>query len=557
MGLILRKYCVAMPSRIALGAVCAMIAFSVHAQPDQQLSGRLDAELAVTNLDVMGERLYTRDILRTVYRSRSFQPIWMTEHGVSEEAAQFIDWLRTVPSAHGLRPEDYHLDALVVMQNEPTRDLAELELMLSDAFLICASHLLEGRINPETLESEWAANRRHDDLVPLLERVGGDRSAGALLEQLLPQHADYRALVAYLAELRALHREGGWPIVDQGPTLRRADAGRRVVQLTERLRLSGDLRAPISDLFTVEVAAAVQRFQARHGLNEDGLVGRATLAALNRSVESRIDQIIVNLERWRWLPETLGDRYVLVNVAAFRLDAVERGISALHMKVVVGLPYRRTPVFSDTIRFLVLNPNWEVPPRIAVEDKLPLIKANPRYLLEEGYQLLLGSGADERVVDPLTVDWTKITRRNFPFRLRQLPGPFNPLGRVKFMFPNKFSVYLHDTPSRGLFAEDARAFSSGCIRLEAPFDLAELLLRDDPDWPRARIELAAAEDMQQTVWLPRPMPIHLLYWTAWIDPSNGSLHFSDDVYGRDAGLLRELREPPPDRVSPSDRLLTP
>jgi murein L,D-transpeptidase YcbB/YkuD len=262
-------------------------------------------------------------------------------------------------------------------------------------------------------------------------------------------------------------------------------------------------------------------------------------------VQARIDQVIVNLERWRWLPEELGDFYVVVNIASFRLDVVRDGKSVLDMRIVVGTPYRRTPVFSDQIRYLVLNPYWEVPGRIAIQDKLPLIKRNPNYLAEQGFTVLQGWGTAERIIDPSTVNWTGLSQQNFPYRLRQSPGPLNALGRVKFMFPNRFSVYLHDTPARELFDRETRTFSSGCIRVEAPLELAETLLSGDPRWSRAAINTASRAGREETVQLPTPVPVHLQYWTAWISRTDGRLQFSNDVYGRDQAVLRGLREAAP------------
>jgi murein L,D-transpeptidase YcbB/YkuD len=334
--------------------------------------------------------------------------------------------------------------------------------------------------------------------------------------------------------------------VPAGATLREGEAGERVDALIDRLIASNDLEdMPHPATFDATVALAVRRFQARHGLTDDAVVGQQTLHALNVPIQERIDQIIVNLERWRWLPEDLGDYYIIVNIAGFRLDVVENETSILDMRVVVGQPYRRTPVFSDRIRYLVLSPYWEIPPSIAVRDKLPLVKRDPGYLATQGYELLSGWGDQERAIDPAEVDWSRVTAQNFSYRMRQRPGPYNALGAVKFMFPNKFAVYLHDTPSRELFGQTARAFSSGCIRLERPFDLAELLLGDQADWTRSAIETAAGAGSEQTVRLTRPVPVHLLYWTAWTDPSGGVIQFRDDIYGRDDPVLRELREMPP------------
>jgi murein L,D-transpeptidase YcbB/YkuD len=294
-------------------------------------------------------------------------------------------------------------------------------------------------------------------------------------------------------------------------------------------------------VFDEALRDGVVRFQTRHGLTVDGRVGPLTLRALNVSAAERARLIELNLERWRWLPVDLGERYVLVNLPAFSLELVDREVPLLTMRVIVGKPYRRTPVFSDLMRYLVLNPYWEVPPSIAVQDKLPLVQKDPLYLAANGFEVLTGWGADERVVAPATVDWTALGRSSFPYRLRQAPGPVNALGRIKFMFPNPFNVYLHDTPSRELFTVDDRSLSSGCIRLERPVDLAEVVLEGTPGWDRQALETSLASPRTVTVSLARPIPVHLQHWTAWVEP-DGTVAFRDDLYGRDERLDLALRE---------------
>jgi murein L,D-transpeptidase YcbB/YkuD len=525
-----------------LGMLLAAGNVAAQTGVQERLRLRIEAGLTTDSFDVMDERVYARATIRRIYPARDFAPIWIEGDALAPHAEDFIAWLEQGPARQGLRSEHYHLEALESLEIDRAGALVDMELALSDAFLIVGSHFLAGRINPETLDSEWVANRRHRDLGPLLEQAAA--GAGELLESLLPEASEYHALVQRLAELRRLRDAGGWMAVEAGETLRAGDRGPRIAQLVERLRAGGDYAGTAVDELDAGVEAAVVAFQQRHGLTADGLVGRASLTALNLPIQDRINRIIVNLERWRWLPESLGERYVIVNIAGFELDVVERGESTLQMRVVVGRPYRRTPVFSDTIRYLVLNPSWEVPTRIATQDKLPLIRDNPDYLVSQGYQLLRGWGADEQRVDPASVDWTQVTARDFPYRLRQRPGPLNALGQVKFMFPNEFSVYLHDTPTRELFAEDARAFSSGCIRLQQPLDLAALLLGSDPRWSRDEIDRVIASGVERTVSLPEPIPVHLLYWTVWVEDDT-TLQFRDDIYGRDEPVLRELREDPP------------
>ncbi len=261
-------------------------------------------------------------------------------------------------------------------------------------------------------------------------------------------------------------------------------------------------------------------------------------------VEDRIRQLEVNLERWRWLPQDLGRRHILINIANFQLDIIENGETLKSMRVVVGKSYRRTPVFSHKRTYLVLSPYWHVPHNIAVHDKLPLIQKDSNYLVEQRIRVFDGWGANAQEIDPRTVDWAQVDARTFAFRLRQDPGPWNALGGIKFMFPNRFNVYLHDTPSKELFGKTSRTFSSGCIRVEKPIDFAEYVLQGDSQWTREKIVSAMNTDVEQTIQLPEPITVHVLYWTAWVD-ENRTIQFRRDIYGRDELLARALRRASP------------
>jgi L,D-transpeptidase YcbB len=252
-----------------------------------------------------------------------------------------------------------------------------------------------------------------------------------------------------------------------------------------------------------------------------------------------VRQIIVNMERWRWMPDDLGARYLLVNLAGFELKVIEGGRTVLAMPVVVGQPYRSTPVFSDVMTYVVTNPYWHVPQTIAVEDILPKARRDPYHLIEQGIRVFRGRGGDAVEFDPRAVDWWGLGGQRFPFRLRQEPGPQNPLGRLKFMFPNEYEVYLHDTPSRGLFSRAVRANSSGCIRLADPIALAEYLLRDHPRLGQGGVRAVIESGRTLDFRLPEPVPIHLTYSTAWVD-ERGAVQFRDDIYGRDARLREAL-----------------
>jgi murein L,D-transpeptidase YcbB/YkuD len=301
------------------------------------------------------------------------------------------------------------------------------------------------------------------------------------------------------------------------------------------LRLTGDLVAapPAAlELFDETLARAVRAFQERHGLEVDGVVGPTTRAALNIPVETRVQQIAANMARWRRLPQHLGARYLLVNIPNFTLDVVEQDRVVMSMRTVVGTPQQRTPVFSALLSSLVLSPYWRIPSSIARQEILPRLRREPGYLATQHIKLWRGQGAEAQEVDARRIDWSAVTARHFDYSLRQEPGAHNALGRIKFQFPNAYSVYMHDTPQRALFARPVRAFSHGCVRLEQPIALAEYLLRDEPYWTRDRVLATIARGVERYVPLPAALPVHLVYWTAWVTDA-GTLHFRPDIYGHD------------------------
>lgn len=518
------------------------------------LRQRLEAGRVTGALEVLGVPVYSQVALPAFYESRAFRPAWVVEGRPGAPAGDLLETLLGA-GAHGLTPADYHAGAIEALfgrlggtaGGERDRLLADLDLLLTDAFLIYGSHLLAGRVDPETLDPEWIAVRRERDLTVALDRALAGEGVAVALADLLPDQPGYLRLRRALARYRGLAARGGWPAVPDGPALKPADAAPAVASLRLRLAAEGELADPATadpELYDPALEAAVRRFQERHGLDADGTVGPKTLAALNVPAEARVRQIELNLERWRWLPEDLGERYVLVNIPEFRLRLVEGGSQVMEMRAVVGRPYRRTPVFSDLIRYLVFNPYWDVPTKLAVQDKLPLIREDPGYLGGQGIRVYEGWGAEERAVDPAAVDWSQVGSGRFPYHLRQDPGPKNALGRVKIMFPNRFNVYLHDTPTRDTFARAERDVSSGCIRLEHALDLAESLLRETPGWGPEAIQRVLADYRPHTVTLPRPVPVHILYWTAWAE-EDGTVQFRRDLYDRDAHLAAALTEPPP------------
>lgn len=523
----------------------------------EAIRARVEAAGFPVRLAVAGRSIYAERLLPSFYESRAYRPAWVRGRGLGDGATELLATLERA-SRHGLDPADYHAGAVRELARRverigadfvPLGTWVDLELLLTDAFLTYGAHLADGRVDPLDLAPDWIPSRRNPELAGILEDAVSRGRVGEALEGQRPPHAVYDRMVAAYDRVRRVARSGGWPAVPEGATLAPGDTADRVPALRRRLAATGELsEAPggAPAVYDSTLARAVRLFQHRHGLEDDAVVGPATLEALNVPASERARQLRLNLERWRWLPDSLGTRHVRVNIADYELEVVEEGRVVLAMRAIVGRPYRRTPTFSDRITYLVFNPYWQVPHTLAVQDQLPLIKKEPGYLQRMGFQVFQGWGADGRAVDPATIDWSGLSPRNFPYRLRQDPGPQNALGRVKFMFPNRFSVYLHDTPARELFAKRARGFSSGCIRLERAGELAEYLLRGDPRWtPEAVRRSMTTGTREETVRLPSPVPVHLYYMTAWAD-ADGTIQYRPDVYGRDPALDAALGANPPE-----------
>lgn len=489
------------------------------------------------------------------YSDRDYRPAWLQGQVMTPLAGSFYDVLRRLEK-DGLRQSDYQVDRIRQLVAEyhamwngawkpENQRLATLELELTRSFLEYASHQITGRLSPADLSYGWHSTRRTFDPVKLLHHAMKPGTFGQAIYRLPPPHPGYLRLKNALETYRDLAQIPDWPMIPDGDTLKPGDWNERLPQIRRLLRLTGDLTLLTEEptYYDKTTEEAVRRFQRRHGLTGDGIVGPNTLSQMNVPPSARVDQIIVNMERWRWLPKDLGKRHVMVNIAAFELDVVEDDENVMSMAVVVGKGFRKTPVFSDRIRYLEFAPSWNIPPTILKEDILPVIRPNPEewFARHPDFEIVpwKRNSPDDRI-DPMSLEWERLNEKNFPGLIRQRPGPENPLGQVKFMFPNSFSIYLHDTPTRHLFMREKRTFSSGCIRVEKPLELAEYLLEPQvDDWPLDRIlENMEAEDTSQVI-LKRPVPVHLLYWTAWVNPG-GQVQFRSDVYERDRALRQAL-----------------
>jgi L,D-transpeptidase YcbB len=479
--------------------------------------------------------------LPEIYDEGGYRPLW------NPERFQTLLTLVRESADDGLRPEDYHLAELTRMAPSvaPGADpaaRAEADILATDSFFLLLYHLYLGKVDPKSLDPNWNFEPRPvgaqegDRFVFDAVRQGRLREA---VERVRPNHWWYAKARAALATYRDLSARGGWPTVSPGAALKPGSKGPRVVELRRRLAVTGELSGqPLdSDVYDAPLSAAVAEFQSRHRLERDGAVGAGTLTELNVPVEARVRQIRINLERARWVLHEVGPGdLVIVDVAGFNTLFVREGKPFWRAKTQVGKPYRQTPIFKSAIDQVVFNPTWTVPPGILTKDVLPAARKDPGYLARKGLDLIDKNG---ETVDPSRVDWSS---KSFPYTVRQEPGPDNALGRVKILFPNPYFVYLHDTPHRELFEKDARAFSSGCMRVQNPLELAALLLNDPVKWSPQVIDAVIAQGKTQTVRLQKPVPVLIMYWT--IDPTDEKRTvFKRDPYGRDAELAKVLDEP--------------
>lgn len=498
-------------------------------------------------------------LVRRFYKGRKHLPAWTHINGPTADARELMRAIGEAPS-QGLSLEQYDYERLKAAMDKLSPELrlgaagkpaemAALDIELTRNFLKHGSHLYGGQVNPLQLPADWHVKPRRRDMVKVLNEAIARHRVENALESLVPPTPQYAALRKALIQHRQLQERGGWAEIPAGPALKRGSSGARVEALQNRLAASGDLGSHPAGRFDRSTEGAVRRFEARHGLEPDGVVGTADLHELNLPVSHRIRQIELNMERWRWVSDSLlSGRYVMVNIPNYSLQVVENGNTALAMRVVVGKDFSRTPMFTDEISYLVFNPVWNVPSSIATQEILAEAQQDPSYLQRNNMRVFENETNEATEVNPADIDWSSMSPEDFRYAIRQDPGPDNPVGHVKFMCPNQFNVYLHDTPAGQLFSARERTFSHGCIRVEKPVDLAAYLLQDK-GWGPDRIvaEFVTAENT--SIKVPQPVPVHIFYWTAFFD-ERGALQFRDDVYNFDELLDRSLRRTRTDIKTP-------
>lgn len=477
--------------------------------------------------------------LEIFYQENNHQIAWSKGKKPSRDA-KFL--LTTLNLAHeeGLHPEDYDASELLVLQAKTYNkkkyinifELIDLDLKLTGALLTYAWHLENGRINPGDSDWRWAFDIPEDPVAARLSHAVQNKKLKKELDDMVPHHDQYESLKKALTDLKEFKHEGGWPILPDDLSLEEGDTSEFVYLLRERLIASEDhrnlwkkkLKNPV---FDSKLKEALADFQRRHGLVDDGILGKATIEMLNVPVEEKIRVVELNLERLRWMPKEMPQDYILINLPEYRLKIFEKDKEAFSMRIIIGKSYKHaTPIFHDELEYLVLSPTWGVPRKIVRDEMMPMIKKDPGYLTRNGYQLYVQGGSAP--VNPHSVDWSS----DINIRVVQAPGPTNALGRVKFIMPNRFNIYLHDTPADHLFEQNERDFSHGCVRLERPQKLAEYLLQNDRKWDKERIQEHMYKEHPSTVWLKEPLPVYIMYQTAFID-NNGRINFRKDIYEHD------------------------
>lgn len=467
--------------------------------------------------------------------------LWLDNTQLTHHAHEALSVISS-SSLHGLDPDDYHLSTLQQLISSDLNENADyFEALLTDGLLDLIHDMAIGRLDPAVADPKWHIERDEVDPAAILHQALLTPHLRNSLNQLLPKASQYHQMTEALSHYTSLSVRGGWP---SGPALDRllkpGQTHPNVPALRARLAVENSSlsRAEFagSELYDDALVASVKRFQQQHGLSIDGIVGPETLAALSLTVDEMLNKIRINLERFRWLPDDLGQRYLLINLGSYQLTAVEEDQIKLNMRVIVGKETRSTPSFSSTMSHIVINPYWNVPHRLARRDLLPKQQKDPDYFYLNEFNIYLRGDDSRSLVDPYRVNWDFISASDFPFRLQQRPGQFNALGRLKFMFPNPWDIYLHDTPDKALFDEAQRNFSSGCIRVEQPLELAEFTLNrgDARDSIISRIDSGRnqGEKLKQT------LAVHAVYFTVW--PYDGEVRFSPDPYKRDKAMLKYL-----------------
>jgi murein L,D-transpeptidase YcbB/YkuD len=533
---------------IAAAIVLVVGLFWILGSSDPEISAELEQSLLSedTNLLESGRT----DQIRSFYASREFESIWLDGNGLSAKGKHLLEQIED-SKYDGLQPSDYHLEEIIALSSNPKKDKKKfrnlsdgekvrLELLLTDGFFMLAHDLEKGKVNPSALDSSWRFEEKKtdSDYLKLLEDIADGGSVDKAFAKLYPTSDLYAKGREAIKELYEIQQTDTleWDFARVDGAIKVGEKHPAIPILRKRLVFWDFLKPYDADeptLFDSTMFAGLQKYQASNGMKPDGVIGALVAESLNKSPQDLIDIASVNMERLRWMPEIdWAQEMVLVNVANYQLDYLQDSDTAFTAKVIVGKEYNESPSFAAPMSYIVFSPYWNVPPSITADEIVPAVQKNPDYLSEKNMEVVDEKG---ELVKASRVNWSK----SEGYRIRQKPGGDNSLGLVKFMFPNEYNIYIHDTPARSLFEKETRALSHGCIRIQHPDQFARVLL-DDPEWSEEKILEAMSKGEEQTVNLDRKIPVVLLYMTFWAG-KDGKANFRSDVYGRDATLLKALR----------------
>lgn len=508
-----------------------------------RLLDRLSPEQNQLRLYAGGMKLVHPGPVTHFYERRNYQPAWSNASGPTDRTDRLLIAIREVVD-DGFDASRYPLGqverALVYAWHDPsnTSVLVELDLMLTDLYLRVCHDLGAGLVDPGHMKMGKSDFAWSGELMKRVERGLETGDLASTLASFRPSQPEYDRLRNAFDRYVQLAKRGDWPKIPEGKTLHPGDRNDRVRTLRQRLAATGELPKGLSRTSTIydkSLVEAVKRFQRSNGLAADGVVGSQSLALLNLGPRKIARKIELNMERWRWLPEDFGRRHLWVDITDGRLRMVEYDSLRLDMRIMIGRVDDPTPAFSDTMRYMVLNPYWEVPASIVMKKLYPYFSEDPTFFERHGIEVFTGWRSGAHQIDPTTVNWKSYDPGYLPFRFRQKPGRLNAMGRIKFMFPNRFHIYIHDTPSRYLFARERYAYTSGCVRVRRPLDLASVLLEDTHWWTERRLQRQLRKGSERVLHLKRPIPVHLAYFTVAVN-EDGAVHLRPDIYGWDEQL---------------------
>lgn len=534
-----------LPLIIALGHVSFSYAENIDNLESMAIANKVGALNGSTRM--MCGKVTRCSLTQTTqfYTNHKYLPVWTAVGRIKPEADSLLTLLRH-SYQDGLNPFDYHTKELKEMEQQINEGLqstnsvdpgllADFEVTMSDAYLLYVRHMELGRVGPLVSYPDWHVSRRSLNILDFYNQAIAQNNLVTSLGKLTPTYSGYADLKAQLAKYQQIASDGGWQTIPAGKDLKAGSVDSRVEILQKRLAATEDYKLDDTDeqaaKYDDDTTKAVKQFQRNNGLKASGVVDKTTLQSLNVSVEMRIKQIQLNMDRMRWLPNNMGNKYLMVNIPNYSLVIVNAQQIDLAMPVIVGGGgNNKTCVVNSKITTLELNPFWGIPNRIATKEYLSKIQKDPSYL--EQHNIRVFNPQNNQEIDPTGIDWQRVTQANFSYFLRQDPGKKNALGKLKFLFPNDCGIYLHDTSNPNLFGKKARSLSHGCVRVSQPLNLADYLISSTPNWDDDKLESAINTGKHRWLKLADPLEIHIVYQTAWVE-SNGQLQFRNDIYKAD------------------------